>query len=106
MQRGAEMNASSEDIAKIEASLLEGSSIRRVIGLQVAKAGDDLVVGAKVDLESELTMKEVSTILAQAKRRLQRAVPEAKIVYIEPDVWIDPNLTPPTTSAIVTLSYD
>ena len=100
------MTASSEDVAKIEASLLEGASIRRVIGLQVATAGNDLVVGAKVDIEAELTMKEVSVILAQAKRRVQNAVPEAKIVYIEPDVWIDPDVTPPTTSAIVMLGLD
>lgn len=100
------MAASSEDVAKIEASLLEGASIRRVIGLQVATAGDDLVVGAKVDVEADLTMREISVILAQAKRRVQTAVPEAKIVYIEPDVWLDPSITPPTTSAIVTLSYD
>ena len=37
------MTASSEDVAKIEAILLEGASIRRVIGLQVATAGSDLV---------------------------------------------------------------
>lgn len=100
------MTASSENVAKIEESLLEGASIRRVIGLQVANAGEDLVVGAKVDIAAELTMKEVSVILAQAKRRVQKAVPEVKIVYIEPDVWIDPSIEQPTTSAIVTLSYD
>ena len=50
------MTASSEDVAKIEASLLEGASIRRVIGLQVANAGSDLVVGAKVDIDAELTL--------------------------------------------------
>jgi divalent metal cation (Fe/Co/Zn/Cd) transporter len=100
------MTANSEDVAKIEASLLEGASIRRVIGLQVATAGNDLVVGAKVDIDSELTMKEVSVIIAQAKRRVQQAVPEAKVIYIEPDVWIDPDATPPTTSAIVMLGLD
>lgn len=100
------MTASSEDVAKIEASLLEGASIRRVIGLQVAHAGEALVVGAKVDIDAELTMKEVSVILAQAKRRVQKALPEAKVIYIEPDVWIDPDVTPPTTSAIVMLGLD
>lgn len=100
------MSATSENVATIEAALLEGASIRRVIELQVAKAGSDLVVGAKVDLDAELTMKEVSTILLQAKRRLQKALPEAKIVYIEPDVWLDPDAVPPTTSSIVMLGLD
>ena len=100
------MTANSEHAANIEASLLEGASIRRVIDLKVANAGDDLVVGAKVDLDADLTMREVSVILHQAKRRVREAVPEAKLIYIEPDVWIDPNAEQPTTSAIVTLSYD
>ena len=100
------MSATSENVATIEAALLEGASIRRVIDLQVASAGGDLVVGAKVDLDAELTMKEVSTILAQAKRRVQTAVPEAKILYIEPDVWLDPDAVPPTTSSIVMLGLD
>lgn len=100
------MGTSSEDVAKIEASLLEGASIRRVIDLQVATAGTTLVVGAKIDLDAELTMKEVSTILHQAKRRVQRDVPEAKIIFIEPDVWVDPDAETPTTSAIVMLGLD
>ncbi len=100
------MSANSETVAKIEASLLEGASIRRVIGLQVAHAGDDLVVGAKVDIDAELTMKEVSVILHQAKRRVQEAVPEAKVIYVEPDVWVDPETEMPTTSAIVVLGID
>lgn len=100
------MPASSETVLKIEESLLEGASIRRVIDLKVANAGNDILVGAKVDLEAELTMKEVSVIIAQAKRRIQQVVPEAKLVYIEPDVWLDPELTPPTTSAIVMLGLD
>ncbi|MFC7766841.1 hypothetical protein [Leucobacter soli] len=51
-------------------------------------------------------MKEVSTILAQAKRRVQTALPAARIVYIEPDVWVDPDAVPPTTSSIVMLGLD
>jgi len=100
------MSATSEHVATIEEALTEGASIRRVIDLQVAHSGSTLVVGAKVDLDAELTMKEVSTILLQAKRRVQQALPEAKIVYIEPDVWLDPDVTPPTTSSIVMLGLD
>lgn len=100
------MSATSENVATIEAALLESSSIHRVISLQVARSGDDLVVGAKIDLDAELTMKEVSTILLQAKRRVQTALPEAKVIYLEPDVWVDPDAVPPTTSSIVMLGLD
>ena len=56
------MGASGEVIATIEAALLEGASVKRVIDIKVANAGEDLVVGAKVDLPAELTMKEVSVV--------------------------------------------
>lgn len=100
------MNDTIEITELISASLLDSASIRRVIKLDVAYAGSDLVVGAKVDLDAELTMREVSVVLHQAKRRVQNAVPDAKLLYIEPDVWVDPDAEQPTTSAIVTLSYD
>lgn len=93
-------------IEQLTAVLLEGASIKRVIDLKVLGTGADLVVGAKVDLSPEHTMKEVSVILHQAKRRVRSVVPDAKAVFIEPDVWVDPNVEHPTTSAVVTLSYD
>lgn len=100
------MTSTTENAASIEAALLEGASINRVIELKLGSAGAELVVGAKVDLEPELTMREVSVILLQAKRRVQRAVPEATIVYLEPDVWVDPEAAQPTTSSIVMLGLD
>lgn len=100
------MTSTSENAASIEAALLEGASINRVIELKLGNAGSELVVGAKLDLEPELTMREVSVILLQAKRRVQRAVPEATIVYLEPDVWVDPEAAQPTTSSIVMLGLD
>lgn len=100
------MTAKDEVTASIEAALLEGASVRRVLDLQVAGLDDGLLVAAKVDLPAELTMKEVSVILHQARRRVREAAPEAVAVFVEPEVWIDPNAAQPTTSAVVTLSYD
>ena len=100
------MTSTSEKAASIEAALLEGASIRRVIDLQLGTADSEMVVGAKVDLDPDLTMREVSVILHQARRRLQAAVPEATVVYLEPDVWVDPEAAQPTTSSIVMLGID
>lgn len=100
------MSATGEITDQIEAALLEGASVRRVIDLKVVGDGADMIVGAKIDIAAELTMKEVSVILLQAKRRVRALVPEAKAVFIEPDVWVDPDAVHPTTSAVVTLSYD
>ena len=43
-------------------------------------------------------MNEVSMIINIAERRIREAVPAARIIYLEPDVYLDPNSTQPTTT--------
>lgn len=103
---GIEMTAGSEHRAHIEEALLDGARISRVISLDLGEADGELMVAAKVDLDPDLTMREVSFVLHQAKRRVQAAVAEVAVIYLEPDVYLDPNAATPSTSSIVTLSYD
>lgn len=99
--------ASAADVRKIEAALLEGKEIERIIHMSVYSVSPDaLVVGAKISLPATTTMSEVSVIVNLAERRIREAVPAAQTIYIEPDVWLDPTLPTPTTSSIVMLSSD
>lgn len=99
--------ANEEDVARIEAALLAGPEIERIIHMKTLYVGpDEFMVGAKVSLAAERTMKEVSVIVNLAERRVREAVPAARIIYIEPDVWIDPHAASPTTSSVVMLSSD
>ncbi|MGI8392733.1 cation diffusion facilitator family transporter [Leucobacter sp. Z1108] len=99
--------ASDGDVAKIEAALLASSDVDRIIHMKTLYVGpDEFMIGAKVSLAADRTMKEVSVIVNLAERRVREAVPAARIIYIEPDVWIDPNATQPTTSSVVMLSSD
>ena len=67
---------------------------------------DQFMVGAKVDIAATKTMSEVSAIVNLAERRIREAVPAATTIYIEPDVYLDPNAKTPSTSSIVMLSSD
>lgn len=101
------MEAHTDEATMIETALLEGSNIVRVIELEVmSEENGDLIVCARVDIPAERTMREVSTILYQAKRRIGEAVPAARTVYLEPDVWVDPDTAQPTTSSVVMLGLD
>ena len=100
------MTASSEHRALIEEALLDGVRISRVISLDLGELDGEPLITAKVDLDPDLTMREVSFVLHQAKRRVRNAVPEAATIYLEPDVYVDPDAAAPSTSTIVTLSYD
>ncbi|WP_336659806.1 cation diffusion facilitator family transporter [Leucobacter sp. USHLN153] len=99
--------ASDEDVAKIEAALLNSQDVDRIIHMKTLYLGpDEFMVGAKVDIAATKTMSEVSVIINLAERRVREAVPAARVIYIEPDVYLDPNADTPSTSSIVMLSSD
>ncbi|MBK0421770.1 cation diffusion facilitator family transporter [Leucobacter sp. CSA2] len=99
--------ASDDDVAKIETALLASKDVGRIIHMKTLYLGpDEFMVGAKIDVEPSKTMGEVSVIVNLAERRIREAVPAARIIYIEPDIYLDPDAGTPSTSSIVMLSSD
>ena len=94
------------DLSSLEETLLEINDIHHVIRIEKFKSSDgSLLVAAKVSLDAELVMQQVSIVVALAERRIRRLLPNAEHIYITPDVYLDQQ-DAPSTSAIVTLSYD
>lgn len=101
-----EVSVTVEDVAAVEAALNELKQIDRVIRVSAYRVdADTVLVGAKISLPVDFTMRDVSIVVALAERRVRRALPDAQHVFITPDVYCDPNAAP-STSSIVTLSYD
>lgn len=99
--------AGGDDLAKIEAAILSSKDIDRIIHMKTLYLGpDEFMIGAKISLQSTCTMHEVSAIVNLAERRIREAVPAARVIYLEPDVYLDPDVVQPTTSSIVMLSSD
>ncbi len=99
-------NENTSAVQKIERALLENADIERVARVTVITVdADTLAVAAKISLAPELSMRQVSAIVAISERRIAALEPRAKHIFITPDVYIDPHDTA-STSAIVTLSYD
>jgi divalent metal cation (Fe/Co/Zn/Cd) transporter len=48
---------------------------------------DDLLVAAKVELDSTLLFPEVAAAIDRAEARVRRRVPTARVIYLEPDVY-------------------
>lgn len=100
-------SASEADIEKIQTAILRAKEIDRIINMRTVYLDDEsFMVGVKISLPATTTMAEVSVIAKLAELRVLEAVPAVDVIYIEPDVWLDPNAPTPTTSAIVTLSID
>lgn len=99
--------ASEADVARIEAALVDGKEIERIIHMKTLYLGpDEFMIGAKVGVPAHMTVRELAVIVNQAERRVRDAVPAARVIYIEPDVYIDPSEKKPPTEAIVLRSSD
>lgn len=72
---------------KIKAAMLASPKVVDVIHLRTQHFGpEQLLVGAKVVFESELSLPELADAINELERQVRKVVPIAKPMYIEPDV--------------------
>ncbi len=99
--------ANDADVAKLETALVDGKNIERIIHMKTLYLGpDEFMVGAKVGVRAEMTAREISVAVNEAETRARAAVPAARVIYLESDVYIDPAEVKPSTEAIVLKSSD
>ncbi|WP_025156021.1 cation diffusion facilitator family transporter [Leifsonia aquatica] len=94
--------ASDADVAAIEGAILGGGEVERIIHMKTLYLGpDELMVAAKLAVPGEQRLADVAAAIDTVERRIRDAVPAARVIYIEPDVWIDPNEAHPATDTII-----
>ena len=94
--------ATESDHRKIEQAILAGPEAERIIHMKTLYLGpDELLVAAKLGFHGGETLAEVSTAINVIEERVRHAVPAARVIYMEPDVYVDPNEHAPPTDAIV-----
>jgi cation diffusion facilitator family transporter len=94
--------ASDADYAAIERAITAGDDVERIIHMKTLYLGpDELLVGAKLAFSGDHRLADVAAAINSVERRIREAVPAARVIYIEPDVWIDPNEHAPATDTIV-----
>src|SRR5262249_48716561 len=78
--------ADAQTLEKIT-SALRGDPVERLIHIKTQYLGpDELLVAAKIALPSGLLVDEVARAIDAAERRVRSAVPQARIIYLEPDL--------------------
>ncbi|MEO6826005.1 MAG: cation diffusion facilitator family transporter [Microbacteriaceae bacterium] len=94
--------ASNEDRLAIEAAIRSGGETERIIHVKTLYLGpDELMVAAKLAVSGQNRLVDVATAINSIEARVREAVPAARVIYIEPDVWVDPNAIDPPTDTIV-----
>jgi cation diffusion facilitator family transporter len=99
--------ASDADAAAIVRAIVSGDDAPRIIHMKTLYLGpDELMVAAKLGMASDQRLTEVAAATNAIEARIRAAVPAARVIYIEADVYLDPNEAHPTTDAIVIKGMD
>ncbi len=94
--------ANDDDLEKIEQAIVAGPEAERIIHMKTLYLGpDELLVAAKLGFTADQKVLEIAAATNVIEQRIRAAVPSARVIYIEPDVYIEPNEPAPPTDAIV-----
>jgi cation diffusion facilitator family transporter len=94
--------ASEADVDAIRAAILAGPETRTLIHLKTLYLGpDELLVAAKVSFDAGQRFATVAAGIDAIEARVRSAVPSARVIYLEPDVYVDPASASPPTDTIV-----
>ncbi len=79
-------SAAPGDLTVIRQAIEAGPNVRKLIELRTQHFGpDELLVGAKVELDRHLTFEEVARTIDATERQVRQRVPVA-FLYLEPDL--------------------
>ncbi|AZM53605.1 cation transporter [Streptomyces sp. WAC 01529] len=77
-----------DQVEKIEKALVDGDTVTKVIHMRTLHLGpEELLVAAKVAVQHDDTAAEVAAAINAAEDRIRAAVPIARVIYLEPDIF-------------------
>jgi len=81
-------SATDEHVRAIETALVDGRTIDRIIHMKTLHLGpEELLVAAKVAVARDATATDIAAAIDTAEKRVREAVPIARVIYIEPDIY-------------------
>ncbi|MFI6083632.1 cation diffusion facilitator family transporter [Streptomyces sp. NPDC051217] len=77
-----------EDVEKIKAAMVDGDVVTGIIHMRTLHLGpEELLVAAKISVEHGDTAAEIAHAINAAESRIREAVPIARVIYLEPDIY-------------------
>ncbi|MFI5532203.1 cation diffusion facilitator family transporter [Kitasatospora sp. NPDC051853] len=81
-------SADKTEVAKIRAALVDHDSVTRIIHMRTLHLGpEELLVAAKIGVNAEDSAVQVARAIDLAEARVRKAVPIARVIYLEPDIY-------------------
>ncbi|MFE1785245.1 cation diffusion facilitator family transporter [Streptomyces sp. NPDC059506] len=81
-------SADAESVRRIREAAVDGDTVTRVIHMRTLHLGpEELLVAAKIAVRHDDTAGLVAGAIDAAEQRIREAVPIARVIYLEPDVY-------------------
>lgn len=99
--------AGRSDAETIKQMITSSAGVERIIHIKTLYLGpDELLVAAKIGLTGNPNLIEVKATIDAIEDRVREAVPVARVIYLEPDIWRNPAIPAPPTDSIILASSD
>ncbi|BCB79761.1 cation diffusion facilitator family transporter [Phytohabitans flavus] len=93
-------SATLEDQARIEAAITAGPEVERIIHMKTLHLGpEELLVAAKIAILGHETGEDIARHINSTEARIREAVPIARVIYLEPDIYQVPAEPAPAPAA-------
>ncbi|GAU68512.1 putative cation efflux protein [Streptomyces sp. NBRC 110611] len=91
--------AGTEEVAAIRTAIVDGEFVTRVIHMRTLHLGpEELLVAAKIAVRGHDTATQVADAINAAEARIREAVPIARVIYLEPDIYDETVAAGPATA--------
>ena len=81
--------ATADDTEKIESALGATRGVNSIIHMKTLYLGpEELMVAAKIAVDVDITGKDIAAIIDDAEARIRAEVPNARVIYLEPDILL------------------
>ena len=99
--------ASRGDVEKIRAAFNASPRVEALIHMKTLYLGpDELLVAAKVAFPKTTKLTDIARSINDVEAEIREAVPVARVIYIEPDIYLPSTAHQPPTDAIVIKGAD
>ncbi|MFK4807157.1 cation diffusion facilitator family transporter [Microbacterium sp. LWS13-1.2] len=99
--------ATEADHQRIVAAITAGPEVEKLIHLKTLYLGpDELLVAAKIGFAADAPLAHVAADIDRVEVRVRAAVPAARVIYVEPDIYRPGEDPAPPTSEFVIKSAD
>lgn len=99
--------ANQADHERIVAAIEAGDEVEKLIHMKTLYLGpDEMLVAAKVALASDKLIRDAAHDIDEIEKRIRAAVPDARVIYIEPDIYRPLSDPSPPTDVFVLKSSD